>query len=675
MTHEDRQRTISLGTVSCVPPPHWVVHKPYRSETPAAGHPSIRNGVCRLLHDTQADLTGDEYSWHCHTAQRVLTRAGAESASHFAIEFDPAYERLDVHFIRILRGQECLEFARPDAVQIFRRETSMERLVLNGRITATLLVPDVRVNDVIEFGLTIHGSNPVLSGKYAAWAAFDCFNPSLEARHRLLRSLARDISIKAFNDLPTPTIIVKDGVEETCWTVIGQARREAEELTPPWLILGPVVQYSEFRNWSEIARLFAPFYQSAAIPDGLVQEIDRLAAGHADPAERAAEWLRFVQHTLRYFALSLGEGGLVPRSLDAIWASRFGDCKDAARLYIAGARRMGLDVCAALVSTTHGPMLNDLLPSPIVFNHCIVRVRMNGRSYWLDPTALVQSGSLENIFQPHVGWALPLAPETEHLEGLGDKAPQHIVHADEEFAFGPKANSPAKFRRNIEYSSWAADALRNRIANEGHVDYSKEMLKGLQSIWPTAIEAVPVEISDDQVKNRLSAKFSYEIPSCWKKIDKNWRFEIADAVTVGELAPLNAAQRQTDIYLGHPRNVTRHLRIEMPSNWAGLGWHDRHELPGIAFTNRLKVAGPTISNFKELVVDAWSIPAAQAVAYSDVTSKLRENMLNLLARERFGKMRPLVGGSWGISSNKVWIAIGAIWLLLMLSRWATSILR
>ena len=48
-------------------------------------------------------------------------------------------------------------------------------------------------------------------------------------------------------------------------------------------------------------------------------------------AERAAEWLRFVQRELRYFAFSLGEGGLTPRALEAIWSARFGDCRGCSR--------------------------------------------------------------------------------------------------------------------------------------------------------------------------------------------------------------------------------------------------------------------------------------------------------------------------------------------------------
>lgn len=660
----------SPDKVRCVPVPDWIEHKPYLSQMPETEVFCVANGICRLLCDIQVDLSGGELAWHSRTAQRVLTREGAERAAHFVAEFDPGFQRIDVHFIRLLRGEECIEHARPGAFQLFRRETNLERLTFNGLLTASLLIPDVRVGDILEVGLTMYGSTPVLGGRYATWAGFDCFNPWLESRHRMVRPLARKIIVKEYNNPPKPDVTVEGDVEDSRWHMVGQRRREAEELTPPWLVLVPALQFSEFGNWNDVACLFAPFYEDSIIPEALAEEIDRLAADHEDLEERAAEWLRFVQQKLRYFAFSFGEGGLMPRELEAIWSTRFGDCKDAAKLYIAGARRLGLDVCAALVSTTHGPALNGFAPSPGVFNHCIVRLCLNGVSYWLDPTIRNQSGSLPNIFQPQVGWALPLTSETTQLEKLSSEAPLHVLHCEEELRFGPKRESPAKFRRHIDHFFWAADAIRNRIANEGAAECGRAVLKELQSVWPNIVELEPVVIGDDQVLNCLTLTFNYEIPDCWKQTNKAGRlsFDITDASVAGELSPLRATPRQTEIYLGRPRKITRHVRMDMPRRWAGDGWWQEHEAPGVRYVNRLKIDGRTIGNSKELVIGTWSLPAAQADAYSNVANKLRENLLSIWAGERFGRIRPPVSSGLRISRalRAVWLAMILLWILLPL---------
>lgn len=665
---EETQPAGSPSVVRCVPVPAWVEEEPYSLQTPEAADNCVANGVCRLLHDTQVNLSGPEHAWHCRWAQRVLTRTGAEHAAHFMVEFNPAHQRLDVHFIRVLRSTERLDHTRYDAFQTFRRETNLERLALDGRITVSLLIPDVRVDDIIETSVTVYGANPVLGGRYEGWMVFDSFHPWIEMRHRLLRPVEREISIKDFNLPPVRSTAVEDGVEVSRWRAIGLKRREAAAFAPPWVLLVPALQFSEFTGWNEIARLFAPHYQGTELPGDLVEEIDRLAALHNEPAERAAEWLRFVQRKLRYFALALGEGGMVPRRLETIWRSGFGDCKDAAQLYIAGARRLGLDACAALTSTTHGLALADFLPMPRLFNHCIVRLRLdNGLSYWLDPTMQTQSGRLENIFQPHVGWALPLTVDTDRLERPDAAVPLHYLNCEEEMRFGPKRRSPAELRRHIDYSYWAADSVRNRIANEGTTVYANEMLKDLKATWPAILEAKPVEIHDDQEKNCLTAVFAYEIPDCWDP-DEGDRvaFKFADTTFVRELGLLNGTQRQEDVYLSRPRKVTRYLRMNMPCGWSGVGWSHEERTLGLSLVSKLDVDGRTISHSKELVVDAWAIPAAKAAAYNRIVLKLHENLLTIRARERLGKLRPLEGRQWHFAFPGVGTALVVFWLIMML---------
>jgi hypothetical protein len=655
----------SPDKVRCTPVPNWVEHTPYLVRPPEGETSCIANGTCRLLSDVQVDLRGPELAWHSRAAQRVLTREGAQLVAHFMADFDPLYQRLEVHFIRVLRSEECFEHAIPGTFQMFRRETNLERLALNGRLTASLLIPDVRVDDIVEIGLTLYGDTPVLGGRYVTWAAFDCFSPCLENRHRLLRPLARKINIKAYNSPPASDTTVKDKVEDLRWQIVGQKRREAEELTPPWLIQFPALQFSEFESWNDVACLFSPFYADGSIPEALAEEIDRLAATHEDLEPRAAEWLRFVQQKLRYFAFSLGEGGLMPRELDAIWKTRFGDCKDAAKLYIAGARRLGLDVCAALVSTTLGRALGDFAPSSGVFNHCIVRLRLNGASYWLDPTMPLQSGNLRNVFQPHDGWALPLTPETTGLEKIGSETPSHVVHWEDQLRLGPKRDSLATFTRHVDCFSWLADAVRNRVANEGAAEYARSMLKELQADWPGIRETKPIEINDDRIQNCITLILSYEVPDCWRRLDDGKRLglPITDTALSSELNPLKGIERQTEIFLGRPRKVTRCVRIDMPRKWKGSGWQHQLETPGLSYVDRLSIDGKTISNSKELVIAEWSLPAARASSYNDVANKLRENLLSVPAGERFGKIGPIAGRRPGLAKGEGWV-VAAAWLLI-----------
>jgi transglutaminase-like putative cysteine protease len=396
---------LPTAQVPHTPLPSWVRYEPWPEETEDPRGTWTDNGIRRVLYETQISLLQPGVARHIRVVQRVLTRAGAEHAAQIVLEFDPAHERLELHHLRVWRGESCIEHGRlgADTVQLLRREDQLERFTLNGRLSATLLIPDVRVDDRVEVAFTHHANNPVLSGRYGGWIAFNSYAPWIETRYRLLRPLARPLQLKGFADPPETVRETLGEVEESSWSLLHQNRSVLEDLLPPWIIKSPCYQVSEFQDWREVAELFEPHYRDDTLPQAIAAELERLRAQYPSDAQRAAEWLRLVQRDLRYFALSLGEGGLVPRSLEAIWNGRFGDCKDAARLYVAGARRLGLDACAALVSTTHGLGLRDFLPSIQAFNHMVVRLQLQGATYWLDPTLQPQGGTLAHIGFPHAG--------------------------------------------------------------------------------------------------------------------------------------------------------------------------------------------------------------------------------------------------------------------------------
>ena len=651
------------AAVRCEPVPTWVECAPYAVPADPSASRFIDNGLCRLLSESQVNLCPLERQWHFRRVQKVLTRAGAERVSHFGVEFDPAYERVAIHHVRIFRDGQIIEHAHADAFQTFRREANLEMLILNGRLTASLLIPDVRVGDIVETALTVTGSNPALKGKFAGWVVFDDVEPFYQCRHRQLRPVDRPVASRAFNDPPGEAITVADGVVDARWCLEDGARHEVEEYAVPWHLHAPTLQFSEFPAWSDVSCLFAPYYETAEIPEGLAREIDQLATRYPDPADRAVEWLRFVQRELRYFALSFGEGGLMPRGLAAIWSSRFGDCKDAAQLYVAGARRLELEACAALTSTTYGIALPDFLAASDLFNHCIVRLRLNGTSYWLDPTCPEQTGRLAKLSQVHFGWALPLSGDADALEQIGPGEPAPQVNVEDEVEVGPKPDSPARLTRQVEYYSRAADDARHRFANGGSADYANDRLKEVQAFWPRARQTGAIEVQDDRSDNCLTVILRYDVPDCWRADGKRLAFQICDLVVASELGTLKSAEREGAIILGRPRQVAHRTTLKMPRRWTGDGWHRGEEGEGLSFLNRLRIEGRTLVNERAITVSSWTMPAAGAADYMRVVEAMHTNILNIWARKRFGRIAPIAAGRFGFKFDfgKAWL----IWVGIM----------
>jgi Domain of Unknown Function with PDB structure (DUF3857) len=628
------------GFLRYAPVPAWAACEPAPAMPDQALEDFTDQGLLRILHETQLSLMEPGFAVYMRVLQRVLTRTGAERAANVALEFDPAHEQLEVHSISVWRDGLATEYARPGAMQLLRRESQLERLTLNGRLTASFVVPDLRAGDQLEVRFTQFSGHPVLSGRYGGWLAFNAYGPWVETRVRLIRPLSRAITLKPFNSPPAAEARSEGGCEELRCSLVGQKRLALEDLMPAWTVKAPCYQVSEFSSWGEVAHLFAPHYQDSVLPEGVGAACAEIAVTRSDPATLAVEWLRFVQRTLRYFALALGDGGLLPRDLETIWQRRFADCKDAVRFYVAGARRLGLDACAALVSTTHGLSLDTFLPSAQLFNHVIVCLRIGENTYWLDPTLPPQAGSLQQLVAPHAGWALPLTRETQALEALPDAVPVEHVHCEDLVTLGPKPESPARLERRFDLRFWAADNMRHRIANDGSAKLAAQLLRELLGTWPRAVETQPPSFEENPHSNTLTMRCGYEIPDPWipGKDGRRWALPLLDTVTNKELARLQVTRRNSPILLGRPRRVSWRTTVKMPRRWWGKGWQQVLEEPGLRFTGNLKIAGKEVMVDRELTVAAWSVPAAQADGYVRMVTKLNQNVTQLFAHKQLGRV-------------------------------------
>ena len=114
-----------------------------------------------------------------------------------------------------------------------------------------------------------------------------------------------------------------------------------------------------------------------------------------------AEALRFVQSDIRYVSISIGTNSHRPYAPAVVLHRRYGDCKDKSALLVTILRDLGINAKPVLVSVSYRKGFGDWLPSPKLFDHAIVRVELDGRQYWLDPTALQNAKNIETFGYLH----------------------------------------------------------------------------------------------------------------------------------------------------------------------------------------------------------------------------------------------------------------------------------
>jgi TonB family protein len=396
-------------------PAAWVVPVKLSASLKAEGAVDIR------LLDIQTRIDQQGLHQHFHQIARILTPEGLTALGNFGVAWQPNMSVATVHTVKIWRDGVVIDVLRGGAAfQILRREANLEKLQIDGSLTALLSITDLRVGDELETSWTLDSMNPVLNGNNENLLSL---TPGAHYGQFFLRyswPVGRDVRWRMGSALPQAIPFKTDSeagllVQKSDFSV--PARPDG---APPRFSLAYAMEVSEFRDWKAVATIMQPLYDSAArvgVDSPIQAEIRRIAAMSADPAVRATEALKTVQGKVRYFARVDGLGGYKPETADAVWLSRAGDCKGKTVLLLAMLRGLGIEADAALVSSGFGNAIDLALPMAARFDHVIVRANIGGKTYWLDGTRLGDQ-SIKAIEVPNFKWALPLSATVKGLEPI-----------------------------------------------------------------------------------------------------------------------------------------------------------------------------------------------------------------------------------------------------------------
>ncbi|HEX6375029.1 MAG TPA: DUF3857 domain-containing protein [Allosphingosinicella sp.] len=400
------------------PPAAWVGAMPIPAPDPALKDRPLQlllvNGQSRYGKDGRFD-------YYVEYATLVQTPQGLSTMGNVVLAWQPGISDLTVHKVHIVRDGKVIDLLRDGpGFTVLRRENNLESAVLDGTHTAVLQPEGLSIGDVVNVAWTLRvkpmpfapGAENLLS-----------LGRGLPARHLRFREIWEEgvpMRWRASDAIGKPRLRKTEAGHELILELHNAEGPEPPEDAPPRFTLPATLELSAYRSWSEISRLMAPLYAEAQklAPDSPIKaEIERIAASSSDPRTRALAALRLVEDKIRYFALTMGEGGHVPATADQTWKRRFGDCKGKTVTLLALLAGLGIEAEPVLVSNPFGDSLGDRLPMVRMFDHVIVRARIGGRSYWLDGT---RSGdrSLDPLLSSPFGFGLPLRAAGSELEAL-----------------------------------------------------------------------------------------------------------------------------------------------------------------------------------------------------------------------------------------------------------------
>ncbi|MGH9971228.1 MAG: DUF3857 domain-containing transglutaminase family protein [Pyrinomonadaceae bacterium] len=545
------------------PPQPWVRTIDPESTTKGAQTPT--GGSSFILDDHQIRVGEKTVDRYYHHVQRVDTAAGLDDVSQLRFYFEPSYQQLTIHFIRIQREAETIDAFKPSEVKVIQQEKELDQQLYNGTLAALIFLNDLRVGDIVDYSYSISGENPVLGGRFAETFYLADSQPIQHLTCRLLWPSTRALSVKNTNIGIEPEVRSSDGETEYFWERRNVAGITVEDSIPAWFEPYPTISLSQFQTWQDVVQWALPLYNvSGPNPPELAAKTERWRADFASPEQRAVAALRFVQDDIRYLGIELGRYSHQPTEPAKVLSRRFGDCKDKSLLLTSILRSLEIDAAPALVNTSAGRSLDNRQASPFSFDHVIVQARINGKTYWFDPTMSYQRGPLDQYYDPPYERALVLRDNSVNL----DKIPFPSNHAGsvvvKEVYQAPNIEGPISFVVTTTYRGAEADYMRYSLSGYSLTDLGKKYLNYYADENPLIkAEGLP-QIADDQNSNVLVLTERYRIEQFWK--DEKHSF-YAERI-YQELGKPQISQRSMPLKLRYPLSLDHIIEINLNKHFA-----------------------------------------------------------------------------------------------------------
>ncbi len=541
------------------PAPSWIRSEPLAAST-AEQRTDARDGVVYLLSDQQVRVTNattDRYHHHVH---EVIAQPGVEHVSQLELEFDPTYQRLIIHRIQIRRGAQTINALKPNELRLLQKEDEMEQRLFNGTLAALVILNDVRVGDVVEYDYSVNGANPILAGRFADVNYLAESEPVARLRYRLLWPAGRTLQQQVRNLELKPTEQRNGDTIEYVWERTNLPAPDFADETALAADEFPTLYLTEFKSWQEVAAWAAPLYRlQGPLSPALRQQIEKWRQVSPRPAEQMLAALRFIQDEIRYLGIELGPHSHQPHHPAQVLAWRYGDCKDKALLFATVLRELGIEAYPALVNTDLQGRAQELPPSPFAFDHVITQVKLNGQTYWFDPTVSLQRGGLAQHYNPEFGRGLAVRADAATLEEIPLPAPARPLKTIKEIYTVNADNHAARLEISYTYRGIEADTMRDYLAKNTLQDLIKERLTLLHARDRGITAEGKPEVKDDAANNTIVISERYQCARFWREGARAFN---ADRLTP-EL-PVLLADAKKPVLLTYPFDAEQQIEIRTP---------------------------------------------------------------------------------------------------------------
>ncbi|WGK66306.1 DUF3857 domain-containing protein [Croceiramulus getboli] len=601
-------------------------------------------GFYYLLVDNQDDLQSEQF--YRRTIYEITNNQGVAEMSDLTVDYDPEYQKLFFHHIRIIREGQIIDRFEPGKIRTVQRESNLERKLYDGRLTAIINLDDVREGDVVDYAYTVQGYNPIHQGKYDTTFTFQYPLP-IDRYHVSVRVPSNEtVNYKLFNDAREPKKVKHENHVLYVWDYKDLDPIVYENNVPVWYDPAPYVDISQYSSWKSIIEQYQSHYSiSAKEKNRLKKEAAAIwADSKTDPIQAA---IQFVQDEVRYLGFENGINAQKPSQPSLVLERRFGDCKDKSFLLSELLQSQGLDAYPMLVHSAIGKTLYDRLPSPNIFNHCVVQIDMGTYFKYIDPTINLQGGKPEEIYFPNYHYGLVLKEGETSLSTLPLVEPSG-TEITETFTLD-KIGGGALMEVTTKYMGSDADSKRQEFSSNDKNQIQQSYLNFYSVLYPRIRVDRPMNYEDSRAFNEFTVSEFYAIDSIWSDSPEREDLIFLEFYPISiqdYLYPTSSPSREMPYAINPNIKVDHKTIVYLPEEWNIQNDHVRINDKSFYYAHNVKYFGNRLEILHSYGSLKSFLDPSEVVNYLEKHKSIQQNLSYYLSYDRALAGMDNAGTAW-----------------------------
>lgn len=527
---------------------------------------NVKEGYYYVLLDEQYNtvLKHDYF----HYATKVVSNVGLEHVSQIEISYDPLFQKVQIHYIRIYRGKDVIDRTHTSGVKLLKEEANRSQGILNENNTLYANLSDVQQGDIVEYAYSKIGGNKIFNNYFSYNFWFGYSVPVGRVSRCVLVDKDTKLSITNKNCEIKPEILRGKYITYN-WVVNNGAILNMEDNTPSWYDPYPLIEVSNCKDWKEVKIWSRSLFSIKEYENKKLSIlIDSIKNKYSNIEDQITSLIDFTQNQIRYLATTGGIYSHQPHLPDFVLDNRYGDCKDKSLFLIELLKGISIQSFPVLLNTEKKRTIQYENPSVGEFDHCIVAINYQDRLYYIDPTISCQGGDFKNRKLPDYEMVFTLDEKENLFTHIPSDSTSKIT-VTEDFKINHETKDAILKVRSI-YTGMQADILRYTFTSNSLSDMQENYRSFYLKYSDEVVVTDTLTINDNVQANKIETSENYLLKHFWERTDSNSTKILKDMVpfVLNERVLYTSDNiRKQPLKISYPAHIVQNINIFNTKGW------------------------------------------------------------------------------------------------------------